>query len=436
MEIIRGFAQAEKRLSRRDKTGFFLDETQRAEPANRLGVDPEKTVNGIIDDVRKQGDKAVLEYTLKFDRAAISELEVSPAEIKQAAGEIPAELLDALKLAAAQVRAYHRLQKEAVWKAAEIMQGKQLIRPLERVGLYVPGGKAFYPSTVLMTAIPAKEAGVNEIILVTPPGADGKIPAPTLAAAYIAGVDRVFACGGAQAVAALAFGTKSIPKVDKICGPGNIFVTLAKKAVFGVVDIDGLQGPSEVLILADQYANAEYCASDILAQAEHDALASPIMVTTSAELAKRVNDIVETEAATCARKDIIRQSLRDNGLIAVVDNMDEAIKLANMYAAEHLCLLAKDSEQYLSRINHAGCIFYGEKASVVMGDYVAGPSHALPTSGTARFSSPLNILDFVKYIDIVNVSKEEVAKLGKAAVTIARAEGLECHAEAALKRME
>ncbi|BAZ97338.1 MULTISPECIES: histidinol dehydrogenase [Dehalococcoides] len=435
MEIIRGFAQAEKRLSRRDKAGFFLDETQRAELAKRLGVDPEKAVNGIIDDVRKQGDKAVLEYTLKFDRASISKLEVSPAEIKQAAGEISAELFEALKLAAAQVRAYHRFQKEAVWKAAEIMQGKQLIRPLERVGLYVPGGKAFYPSTVLMTAIPAKEAGVNEIILVTPPGADGKIPAPTLAAAYIAGVDKVFACGGAQAVAALAFGTKSIPKVDKICGPGNIFVTLAKKAVFGVVDIDGLQGPSEVLILADQYANAEYCASDILAQAEHDVLASPIMVTTSAELAKRVNDIVETKTDTCTRKDIIRQSLRDNGLIAVVDNMDEAIKLANMYAAEHLCLLVKDSEQYLSRINHAGCIFYGEKASVVMGDYVAGPSHALPTSGTARFSSPLNILDFVKYIDIVNVSKEEVAKLGKAAATIARAEGLECHAEAALKRM-
>ncbi|ACZ61880.1 histidinol dehydrogenase [Dehalococcoides mccartyi] len=435
MEIIRGFAQAEKRLSRRDKAGFFLDETQRAELAKRLGVDPEKAVNGIIDDVRKQGDKAVLEYTLKFDRAAISKLEVSPAEIKQAAGEIPAELFEALKLAAAQVRAYHRFQKEAVWKAAEIMQGKQLIRPLERVGLYVPGGKAFYPSTVLMTAIPAKEAGVNEIILVTPPTANGKIPAPTLAAACIAGVDRIFACGGAQAVAALAFGTKSIPKVDKICGPGNIFVTLAKKAVFGVVDIDGLQGPSEVLLIADQYANAEYCASDILAQAEHDALASPIMVTTSAELAKRVNDIVETKADICARKDIIRQSLRDNGLIAVVDNMDEAITLANMYAAEHLCLLVEDSEQYLSRINHAGCIFYGEKASVVMGDYVAGPSHALPTSGTARFSSPLNILDFVKYIDIVNVSKEEMAKLGKAAATIARAEGLECHAEAALKRM-
>ncbi|BAQ34668.1 histidinol dehydrogenase [Dehalococcoides sp. THU3] len=435
MEIIRGFAQAEKRLSRRDKTGFFLDETQRAELAKRLGVDPEKTVNGIIDDVRKQGDKAVLEYTLKFDSAAISKLEVSPAEIKQAAGEIPAELFEALKLAAAQVQAYHRFQKEAVWKAAEIMQGKQLIRPLERVGLYIPGGKAFYPSTVLMTAIPAKEAGVKEIILVTPPGVDGKIPMPTLAAAYIAGVDKVFACGGAQAVAALAFGTKSIPKVDKICGPGNIFVTLAKKAIFGVVDIDGLQGPSEVLLVADQYANAEYCASDILAQAEHDPLAASILVTTSEEMANKVNDIVETKAATCARKDIIRQSLKDNGLIAVVDNMNEAITLANMYAAEHLCLLVKDSEQYLSRINHAGCIFYGEKASVVMGDYVAGPSHALPTSGTARFSSPLNILDFVKYIDIVNVSKEEMAKLGKAAATIARAEGLECHAEAALKRM-
>ncbi|AHB13538.1 histidinol dehydrogenase [Dehalococcoides mccartyi] len=435
MEIIRGFAQAEKRLSRQDKAGFFLDETQRTELARRLGVDPEKAVNGIIADVRKQGDKAVLEYTLKFDRAAISKLEVNPAEIKQAADEIPAELFEALKLAAAQVRAYHRFQKDAVWKAAEIMHGKQLIRPLERVGLYVPGGKAFYPSTVLMTAIPAKEAGVKEIILVTPPGVDGKIPMPTLAAAYIAGVDKVFACGGAQAVAALAFGTKSIPKVDKICGPGNIFVTLAKKAVFGVVDIDGLQGPSEVLLVADQYANAEYCASDILAQAEHDPLAASILVTTSEEMANKVNDIVEAKTDTCARKDIIRQSLKDNGLIAVVDNMNEAITLANMYAAEHLCLLVKDSEQYLSRINHAGCIFYGEKASVVMGDYVAGPSHALPTSGTARFSSPLNILDFVKYIDIVNVSKEEMAKLGKAAATIARAEGLECHAEAALKRM-
>ncbi len=436
MKIIRGFAQAEKRLSRRDKAGFFLDETERTELARRLGVDPEKAVNGIIADVRKQGDEAVLGYTLKFDRANLSKLEVGQPEIQQAASEIPAELFEALQLAASQIRAYHRFQKEAVWKAAEIMQGKQLIRPLERVGLYVPGGKAFYPSTVLMTAIPAREAGVKEIILVTPPGANGKIPAPTLAAAQIAGVDRIFACGGAQAVAALAFGTKSIPKVDKICGPGNIFVTLAKKAVFGVVDIDGLQGPSEVLIVADQYANAEYCASDILAQAEHDALASSILITTSEDLANRVNDIVESKADTCSRRDIIKQSLRDNGLIAVVDNINEAIKLANMYAAEHLCLLVKDSEKYLPQINHAGCIFYGEKASVVMGDYVAGPSHALPTSGTARFSSPLNILDFVKYIDIVKVDKQDIAKLGQAAATIAKAEGLECHAEAVLKRLE
>ena len=310
------------------------------------------------------------------------------------------------------------------------------MRPLERVGVYVPGGTASYPSTVLMTAIPARVAGVREIILVTPPRGEGMVPAPTLVAADIAGVDRIFSVGGAQAVAALAFGTESVPRVDKICGPGNIFVTLAKKLVYGVVDIDGLQGPSEVLIIADDSADPAYCAADLLAQAEHDPLASAILVTTSRRLAGEVEREVERQSEDLSRQATIKECLENRGVIAVVDNLDEAIKLANLYAPEHLYLTVKDANYFIDKITNAGCVVVGRNSTVVLGDYVAGPSHVLPTGGSARFSSPLNILDFIKLTSLINVAESELKELGPAAVTIASAEGFDAHARAVAKRLE
>jgi histidinol dehydrogenase len=287
-----------------------------------------------------------------------------------------------------------------------------------------------------MTVIPARVAGVKEVILVTPPKADGAVPQATLVAADIAQVDRIFSVGGAQAIAALAFGTESIPKVDKICGPGNIYVTLAKKLLYGVVGIDGLYGPSEVLIIADKTANPAYCAADLLAQAEHDPLASAILITNSRGLADKVNQEVEQQLKGLKRQAIAAESLEKRGVIAVVADLDEAIELANLYAPEHLCLMIKDADAYIKRVANAGCIVIGDKATVVLGDYVLGPSHVLPTGATARFSSPLNILDFIKLSSLANVDEASLRRLGKAAATIARAEGLEAHARALEKRLE
>ncbi len=304
-----------------------------------------------------------------------------------------------------------------------------------RVGVYAPGGTASYPSTVLMTAIPARVAGVKEIILATPPRSGGNIPPATLVAADIAGVDRIFSIGGAQAIAALAYGTESVPRVDKICGPGNIFVALAKKMVFGNVDIDGIMGPSEVLIIADGYTRADYCAADLLAQAEHDTLAQVVLVSTSKKLVVEVQKELEKQIADLPRQQIARESLESRGIIAIVFCMDDAVELANLYAPEHLELLVKDAGSYLDRITNAGCIFIGENSPVPVGDYVAGPNHSLPTGGTARFSSPLNIMDFIKFIDLVKMRRAGLKKLGNAATIIARAEGLEAHARAIEKRL-
>jgi len=287
-----------------------------------------------------------------------------------------------------------------------------------------------------MTAIPARVAGVNEVILATPPRGQGTVPPPTLVAADLAQVDRIFSIGGAQAIAALAFGTESVPKVDKICGPGNIFVVLAKKLVYGVVDIDGLQGPSEVLIVADETANPEYCAADLLAQAEHDPLASAIMITTSAWLANEVNRQVDQQLKALSRRTVASECLASRGMIVVVSNVIEAIELANLYAPEHLCLMVDRAASYIDKVSNAGCIFIGKDSTVVLGDYVAGPSHVLPTGGTARFSSPLNIGDFIKLIDLVNIDEADLDQLGRAASTIARAEGLDAHARAIEKRLE
>jgi len=286
-----------------------------------------------------------------------------------------------------------------------------------------------------MTAIPAKVAGVKEVILVTPPGLNGAVPSPTLVAADMAEVDRIFCVGGAQAIAALAFGTKSIPRVDKICGPGNIFVTLAKRLVYGVVDIDGLQGPSEVLIIADETANPEYCAADLLAQAEHDPLASAILITTSQGLADKVNREVKQQLKGLPRQAIAAESLKNRGKIITVTSVDEAIELTNLYAPEHLCLMVDKAASYIDKVSNAGCIFVGEKSTVVLGDYVAGPSHVLPTAGTARFSSPLNITDFIKFINLVTIDEVSLKQLAPAASIIARTEEFEAHARAVEKRL-
>ena len=418
MKIIEGFEAAKAALSRLSSTEFYQS-------------DLEPQVRQIIDEVRNRGDSALFDYTEKFDGAKLSSLEVSKQPIASAYREVDKELVAALKLGAKQIRSYHQKQKRGLVQA-----GSGQIRPLERIGAYAPGGTASYPSTVLMTAIPARVAGVKEIILVTPPKPDGAVPAPTLVAADIAQVDRIFSVGGAQAIAALAFGTESIPKVDKICGPGNIYVTLAKKLVYGAVGIDGLPGPSEVLIIADETANPGYCAADLLAQAEHDPLASAILITDSRRLADMVAQEVEQQLKGLKRQAIAAESLEKRGVIAVVANVDEAIELANLYAPEHLCLMIKEASGYIERVSNAGCIIIGDRATVVLGDYVLGPSHVLPTGATARFGSPLNILDFVKLTSLAEVDEARLRQLGKAAATIARAEGLEAHARAVEKRLE
>jgi len=398
--------------------------------------DPEQAVRQIISEVRHRGDAALFDYTLRIDGVKLTSLEISREQVTSAYREVNEKLVSTLKLAAERIRAFHSAQKDSIWHELTGQGLGQLIRPLERVGVYVPGGTASYPSTVLMTAIPARVAGVKEVVLVTPPKSDGAVSPLTLVAADIAGVDRIFGIGGAQAIAALAFGTESIPRVDKICGPGNVFVVLAKKLVYGVVGIDGLQGPSEVLIIADETANPRYCALDLLAQAEHDPLASAILITTSHQLANEVATEVEQQLKGLERQAIAAESLENRGMIAVVSSVDEAIELANIYAPEHLSLMVDKAEAYIGKVYNAGCIFVGEKSTVVLGDYVAGPSHVLPTGGTARFSSPLNITDFIKFINLVSLDEASLSKLGQAASAIARAEGFEAHARAIEERLK
>lgn len=422
MKIIDGFEAAKSILSR---------QSSKEVPG---GDDREKEVRKIIEDVRNRGDAALFDYTEKFDGVRLTSLEVDKSEIADAYRQVDSELLAALKLAAERIRSFHTAQKDSIWHEVSAKGLGQLIRPLKRVGVYVPGGTAAYPSTVLMTVIPARVAGVKEIMVVTPPRPQGSVSKVTLAAAKIADVDRIFSVGGAQAIAALAFGTESIPAVDKICGPGNIFVTLAKKTVFGVVDVDGFYGPSEVLIIADEKASPGYCAADLLAQAEHDPLAEANMVTTSRRLADEVNREVEQQLKGISRQSIARESL-ERGVIAVVETLDEAIELSNLYAPEHLCLMIADAASCIDRITNAGCILAGRGATVVLGDYVAGPSHALPTGGTARFSSPLNVSDFIKFMNVINTDKLDIKQLGKAASIMARAEGLEAHAMSVEKRL-
>ncbi len=400
-------------------------------------ISPEEAVRRILADVRQRGDAAVREWTGRIDGPQLESLEIGADQIAAARASIPPDLSAALELSAARIRAFHERQAIPSWFDLNLGGTLgQIVQALQRVGIYAPGGTAPLPSSLLMAAIPARVAGVEEIIITTPPQKASGTASPTiLAAAAIAGVDRVFCIGGAQAIAALAFGTESVPRVDKICGPGNLFVTLAKRQVYGWVGIDGLPGPTETLIIADEAADAENVAADLLAQAEHDVMASAILLTPSSELARHVQAVVSAHLSRLERQEIIAGSLAEHGGIVIVKDVGEALELANEYAPEHLCLDVADPWRYLDRIRNAGGIFLGSLSCEVLGDYVAGPSHIMPTAGTARFASPQNVADFVKITSLVALHAGEVEKLAPAAARIAEAEGLTAHAAAAWRRL-
>lgn len=399
------------------------------------------SVNEILANVRKNKDSAIFEYTKKFDKANInaSNIKVTEEEIKEAYDKLEnPELVDIIRKSLANIKEYHEKQKQYSWfdsKPDGSLLG-QKVTPLSRVGVYVPGGKAAYPSSVLMNVIPAKVAGVEEIIMVTPPGKDGKINPTTLVAANEAGVDAIYKVGGAQAIAALAYGTESIKKVDKIVGPGNIFVALAKKAVFGFVSIDSVAGPSEILVIADETANPRYVAADLLSQAEHDELASAILVTTSKELADKVSEYVDMFVSKLNRKDILEKSLDNYGYILLTESMDDAIDVANEIASEHLEIITKNPFDTMTRIKNAGAIFLGEYSSEPLGDYFAGPNHVLPTNGTAKFFSPLSVDDFIKKSSIISFSREALTPLSEDIQKFAKSEGLTAHANSIRVRFD
>lgn len=400
----------------------------------------ESTVNEIIRRVKEEGDKAVFEYTLNFDKFALTpeNIRVTREEIEEAYTKLDAGLIEVIKQSAENIRSFHTKQLRNSWfdsKEDGTILGMK-ITPIAKAGVYVPGGKAAYPSSVLMNVVPAKVAGVGEIIMTTPPGADGKVNPGTLVAADIAGVDTIYKVGGAQAIAAMAFGTESIPKVDKITGPGNIFVALAKKAVYGYVSIDSIAGPSEILVLADETANPRYVAADLLSQAEHDELASAILITTSKKLAEKVSEEVDGFVKVLERAEIIKKSLDNYGYILLADTMSDAIDAANAIASEHLEILTKNPFDIMTRIRNAGAIFLGEYASEPLGDYFAGPNHILPTNGTAKFFSPVNVDDFIKKTSIISYSREALEKVHNNIELFAKSEGLTAHANSIKVRFE
>lgn len=401
-------------------------------------VDVAGIVADILSDVRKNGDKAVLAYCAKFDKAELTALEVSKQEIEEALALVEPEFLEILKEAAANIRAFHSRQVRNSFVLADkpgIVLG-QKVTPIEKVGVYVPGGTAAYPSTVLMDTIPAKIAGCPQIVMVTPPGRDGKINPAILAAASIAGVDKIFKVGGAQAIAALAYGTESIPKVDKIVGPGNAFVAEAKKQVFGMVSIDMIAGPSEILVIADGKSNPVHVAADLLSQAEHDKLASAVLVTDSEALAKAVSEELERQLPLLPREDIARASIDNNGKIIVADTLMKGIEIANEIAPEHLELMVEDPFAYLDAVKNAGSIFMGRSCPEALGDYFAGPNHTLPTSGTARFSSPLSVDDFVKKSQFSYYTAEALGAVADKIAAFAEKEGLRAHGRSVTIRKE
>lgn len=424
-------------LNKETKSNILEDLLKRS--PNSYG-EYEDRVAAIIDTVREKGDEAIFSYTRQFDGADISAdtIVVTKEEIEEAYRNVDPTLLDVIRKALVNIRDYHEKQRQYSWfdsKDNGIILG-QKVTPLKRVGVYVPGGKAVYPSSVLMNVLPAKVAGVDEIIMTTPPGKAGKICASTLVAATEAGVDRIYKVGGAQAIAALAFGTESVPKVDKIVGPGNIYVALAKKAVFGHVSIDSIAGPSEILVLADESANPRFVAADLLSQAEHDEMASAILVTTSKELAEQVSVEVDKFVAQLSRKEIIQKSLDNYGYILVAGSEEEAIETANDIASEHLEIVMKDPFTVMTKIRNAGAIFLGTYSSEPLGDYFAGPNHVLPTNGTAKFFSALSVDDFIKKSSIISYSREALEPIYKDIVQFAECEQLTAHANSIRVRFE
>ncbi|QUB96127.1 histidinol dehydrogenase [Leptotrichia sp. oral taxon 218] len=400
--------------------------------------DVNETVENILKDVKKRGDKALFEYTKKFDKVDLKTLEVSEEEIQKAFDTIDKELLEVIKYSHDNIKLFHEKQvrNNFIVKKENGVSLGQIINPIEKVGLYVPGGTAAYPSTVLMNAVPAKIAGCKEIIMVTPPTSDGTILPSLLVAAKIAGVDRIFKVGGAQSIAALSYGTESIPKVYKIVGPGNIYVAMAKKMVYGEVSIDMIAGPSEVLIIADDSANPVHVAADLLSQAEHDKLAASILVTTSKELAKNVIEQLEIQLKELEREEIARVSIETQGRIIVTKTIDEAIKISNEIAPEHLELAVSNPFELLTRVKNAGSIFMGHNTPEPLGDYLAGPNHTLPTSGTAKFSSPLSVDDFIKKSSFIYYSKKGLEEVKDKVIKFAESEGLTAHARSVSKRFE
>lgn len=402
------------------------------------GMNVQQIVAEIIENVKQNGDKALFEYCEKFDKAKLKSLLVTSEEIEEAVNLVEPKFLEILEKAAENIRIYHQNQVREgfkIEKADGVIIGQKII-PVDRAGLYVPGGTAAYPSTVLMDSIPAKIAGCKEVVMVTPPSQNGKVNPVILAAAKIAGIDKIFKIGGAQAIAALAYGTESVPKVDKIVGPGNAFVAEAKKQVFGQVSIDMIAGPSEILIIADGKTNPAHAAADLLSQAEHDKLASAVLVTDSYYLAEAVSKELEKQIPLLSRSEIARASIDNNGKIIVADNLDEVIEISNEIAPEHLELLLDNPFDYLDKIRHAGSIFMGRNCPEALGDYYAGPNHTLPTSGTAKFSSPLSVDDFVKKTQYTYYTKKALSKVAKEVAFFAEKEGLTAHAKSAVIRTE
>jgi histidinol dehydrogenase len=439
VRIVRGAAAARQTLLRRQA----MDEPE-LPPAVRETVrrvfgaelDAHAVVDRILRDVRLEGDAAVRRYNQQIDGVTHEgPLEVSRSEVEASYQLVEASLVDALRLAAGRIRDYHALQMKYAVRSFEENGLGQLVRPIERVGLYIPGNKVIYPSTLLMTALPARAAGVAELVMVTPAREDGSVAPVKLVAADIAGVDRIFRAGGVQGIAALAYGTDSVPRVDKICGPGNIFVTIAKQRLFGQVGIDGIFGPSETLVIADVSANPRLVAADMLAGAEHDELATALLLTDSESLANEVGAILERGLASIPRADAARTSLDARGGAVIVASIEEAVQLASDFAAEHLCLHVPNPERWLERIRNAGCIFAGEHSVESVGDYTAGPSHVMPTGGSARFFSALGVHDFLKVTSLVRLDPLTVAEIGPAGAAIAYAEGLAGHAHAIESRL-
>jgi len=438
LNVIKGVQNAENvlvRIAPLDLDSLPESVLARTQEAFGEGVTPLQSVHQMLDDVRQEGDAAVRRYAKLLDGSDLEDFRVTEEQMAQARNSVSKELRESLELAAQRVRDFHEATMPSDWVDREKGLG-ELVRPLDRVGLYAPGGSAAYPSTVLMTAVPARVAGVREVILCTPPQRGEVLNPAVIVAAEIAGVDALYQVGGVPAVAAMAYGTASVPKVDKICGPGNIFVSYAKKLVQGSVDIDGVFGPTETIVLADKTANASFCAADLIAQAEHDPLATAILITNSQELVDQVGSEVTRMIAEQPRAEVAQAALDRQGRVVLVDSLEEAVNLVNRIAPEHLCLLLDDTWSWVDKIKHAGGLFLGEYSPEVMGDYIAGPSHVMPTGGTARFGSALSVHHFLRTMPVVGLSPSEFQKLGKAAVHIADAEGLSGHASAVQIRLD